>query len=77
MVQGVNNGAQGRGRVLPGSSTKTSQSNSSVEHEATTSDDREARVALASRQADDLREAPEDLAEMAEVIEHMNSLRSW
>jgi hypothetical protein len=77
MVRRVNNGAQGRGRVLPGSSTKTSQSNSGVEREATTSDDHEARVALASRQADDLREAPEDLAEMAEVMEHMNSLRVW
>lgn len=77
MVRDVNNGAPGRGRVLPGSTTKTSQSNSGVEREATTSDDHEARVALASRQADDLREVPEDLAEMAEVMEHMKLLRSW
>lgn len=77
MVQGMNNGAQSRDRVLPGSSAKTRRSNSGVEREAATSDDREARVALASRQADYLREVPEDLAEMAEVIEHMNSLRSW
>lgn len=53
------------------------QSRSVAVREAIKSAEREMLLALASRQADELRENPEDLAEMAEVARDMDSLRAW
>lgn len=53
------------------------QSRSVAVREAIKWAEREMLLALASRQADELRENPEDLAEMAEVAHDMDALRAW
>ena len=53
------------------------QSRSVAVREAITPAERELLLDLASRQADELRETPEDLAEMVEVAKHVDALRTW